>query len=93
MNYPPTVLTVFNDGPRLEASTCRIRRTTQRNVPPRHLTNCISPPATIAVMRKIFAQFENPHTLVTDKGTLFRSTLFLRTPQFHPQSNIPTSYI
>ncbi|EYC29726.1 hypothetical protein Y032_0006g3147 [Ancylostoma ceylanicum] len=60
--------------------------------------NCISTSATIAVMKKIFAQFGNPQTLVTDNGTQFTSASFqrfchscgithVRSPQFHPQSN------
>ncbi|EYC16488.1 hypothetical protein Y032_0033g2686 [Ancylostoma ceylanicum] len=60
--------------------------------------NCISTSATIAVMKKIFAQFGNPQTLVTDNGTQFTSAPFqrfchscgithVRSPPFHPQSN------
>ncbi|VDM26717.1 unnamed protein product [Toxocara canis] len=59
--------------------------------------NCISTSATISAL-KIFAQFGDPQTLVTDNGTQFTSTLFkefcrahgigrLRSSPSHPQSN------
>ncbi|PIO54612.1 integrase core domain protein, partial [Teladorsagia circumcincta] len=60
--------------------------------------NTISTSATIKAMRRIFAQFGNPQTLVTDNGTQFTSASFtefcrqrgirhIRSPPFHPQSN------
>ncbi|PIO64870.1 hypothetical protein TELCIR_13484 [Teladorsagia circumcincta] len=56
--------------------------------------NTISTFATIKAMRRIFAQFGNPQTLVTDNGTQFTSTMFIefcrqrgirhiRSPPFH----------
>ncbi|PIO76257.1 integrase core domain protein [Teladorsagia circumcincta] len=58
----------------------------------------ISTSATIKAMKRIFAQFGNPQTLVTDNGTQFTSTMsvefcrqrgirHIRSPPFHPQSN------
>ncbi|PIO75462.1 integrase core domain protein [Teladorsagia circumcincta] len=58
----------------------------------------ISTSATIKAMRRIFAQFGNPQTLVTDNGTQFTSAKFtefcphreirhIRSPPFHPQSS------
>ncbi|PIO70242.1 integrase core domain protein [Teladorsagia circumcincta] len=60
--------------------------------------NSISTPATIKAMKRIFAQFGNPQTLVTDNGSQFTSTMFvefcrqrgirhIRSPPFHPQNN------
>ncbi|PIO76518.1 integrase core domain protein [Teladorsagia circumcincta] len=60
--------------------------------------NSITTSATIRVLTKVFAQFGNPQTLITDNGTQFTSTTFanfcrrrgikhVRSPPFHPQSN------
>nr|CDJ86255.1 RNA-directed DNA polymerase (reverse transcriptase) and Integrase domain containing protein [Haemonchus contortus] len=60
--------------------------------------NSMTTSATIKVLTKVFAQFGNPHTLVTDNGTQFTSATFVdfcrrrgikhvRSPPFHPQSN------
>nr|CDJ87606.1 Integrase domain containing protein [Haemonchus contortus] len=60
--------------------------------------NSITTSATIKVLTKVFAQFGNPQTLVTDNGTQFTSATFVdfcrrrgikhvRSPPFHPQSN------
>ncbi|PIO68749.1 integrase core domain protein [Teladorsagia circumcincta] len=60
--------------------------------------NSITTSATIKVLTKVFAQFGNPQTLITDNGTQFTSTTFVnfcrrrgikhvRSPPFHPQSN------
>ncbi|PIO67258.1 integrase core domain protein [Teladorsagia circumcincta] len=60
--------------------------------------NSITTPATISVLTKVFAQFGNPQTLITDNGSQFTSTTFanfcrrrgikhVRSPLFHPQSN------
>ncbi|KAL6724011.1 hypothetical protein ANCDUO_00261 [Ancylostoma duodenale] len=61
--------------------------------------NNISTSVTIAVMKKIFAQFGNQQKLVIDNGTEFMSTPFLRfcrtcgikhirSQPFHPQCNV-----
>uniref|UniRef100_A0A8R1EKI3 RNA-directed DNA polymerase n=1 Tax=Caenorhabditis japonica TaxID=281687 RepID=A0A8R1EKI3_CAEJA len=61
-------------------------------------TKSITSTSTISIFRKVFAQFGNPKTLVTDNGTQFTSTQFIdfckehgiqhiRSPPFHPQSN------
>ncbi|XGW08618.1 hypothetical protein V3C99_011164, partial [Haemonchus contortus] len=53
---------------------------------------------TITELRRLFAQFGNPQTLVTDNGTQFTSKEFndfcsqngirhIKSPPFHPQSN------
>ncbi|PIO56652.1 integrase core domain protein, partial [Teladorsagia circumcincta] len=58
----------------------------------------VSTSSTIRSLTKIFAQFGNPQTLITDNGTQFTSKLFgnfcesrgikhVRSPPFHPQSN------
>uniref|UniRef100_A0A7I4YVX2 RNA-directed DNA polymerase n=1 Tax=Haemonchus contortus TaxID=6289 RepID=A0A7I4YVX2_HAECO len=58
----------------------------------------ITTSATIKVLSKVFAQFGNPKTLITDNGTQFTSATFVdfcrrrgikhvRSPPFHPQSN------
>lgn len=60
--------------------------------------NSITTSATIDVMKKIFAQFGNPQTLVTGNGTQFTSSSLkdfckssgithVFSPPFHPQSN------
>ncbi|WKY06577.1 hypothetical protein Q1695_006619 [Nippostrongylus brasiliensis] len=60
--------------------------------------NSITTSATINALKKVFSQFGNPSTLVTDNGTQFTSSLFkdfcvnrgikhVRSPPFHPQSN------
>ncbi|PIC43510.1 hypothetical protein B9Z55_004221 [Caenorhabditis nigoni] len=61
-------------------------------------TTSITSTATINILRRIFAQFGDPETLVSDNGTQFTSSQFqsfckdrgishLRSPPFHPQSN------
>ncbi|PIC40682.1 hypothetical protein B9Z55_008338 [Caenorhabditis nigoni] len=61
-------------------------------------TTSITTTATINILRKMFAQFGDPETLVTDNGTQFTSSVFetfckdrgithSRSPPFHPQSN------
>ncbi|PIC43759.1 hypothetical protein B9Z55_004376 [Caenorhabditis nigoni] len=61
-------------------------------------TTSITSTATINILRRIFAQFGEPKTLVSDNGTQFTSSQFqsfckdrgishLRSPPFHPQSN------
>ncbi|CAI2344425.1 unnamed protein product [Caenorhabditis sp. 36 PRJEB53466] len=61
-------------------------------------TSSITSTATINLLMKIFAQFGNPETLVSDNGTQFSSSSFdnfcksrgithLHSPPFHPQSN------
>ncbi|CAS00539.1 Protein CBG26156 [Caenorhabditis briggsae] len=61
-------------------------------------TTSITSAATINILRKMFAQFGDPETLVTDNGTQFTSAQFhdfckdrgiqhTRSPPFHPQSN------
>ncbi|XGW14025.1 hypothetical protein V3C99_000368 [Haemonchus contortus] len=60
--------------------------------------NSITTSATIRVLTKVFAQFGNPQTLITENGTQFTSATFVdscrrrgikhvRSPPFHPQSN------
>ncbi|PIO71477.1 integrase core domain protein [Teladorsagia circumcincta] len=60
--------------------------------------NSISTSATIKAMRRIFARFGNPQSLVTDNGTQFtsasstefclhRGIRHIRSPPSHPQSN------
>ncbi|KHN83828.1 Uncharacterized protein K02A2.6, partial [Toxocara canis] len=60
--------------------------------------NSVFTSAIISTLKKIFAEFGNPQTFVTDNGTQIKSTLFkelsrgrgithLRFPPFHPQSN------
>ncbi|VDM43190.1 unnamed protein product [Toxocara canis] len=60
--------------------------------------NSVSTSATTSALKKIFAQFGNPQTLVTENGTQFASTLFkefrrargithVHSPSFHPQNN------
>ncbi|EFP01211.1 hypothetical protein CRE_24401 [Caenorhabditis remanei] len=63
-----------------------------------YATTSTTTAATIKILAKVFGQFGNPETLVTDNGPQFTSQTFqeftasngithVRTPPYHPQSN------